>query len=68
MSEEAAQVRFDLGKAVAGFNQSGPEGLRPFLAEDVVFCEPPDQPGAGIYEGGEAMIEALSSWLSTWKS
>jgi uncharacterized protein len=50
------------------FNVGGAEALRKRFDPDVVFKEPPEQPGATTFHGVEAVIEGFGKWSENWES
>jgi ketosteroid isomerase-like protein len=54
---------------IARFNEHGVEGLgSEFLAEDVEFREPPEQPGARVAHGRDETIEYFAGFDEAWES
>jgi ketosteroid isomerase-like protein len=53
--------------ALEAFDREGWEGLWRFADPDVEFVEPPEQPGATVFRGIDAVREGVArSWGQTW--
>src|SRR5919204_382065 len=50
------------------FNVGGADAVRELLDPDVVFKEPPEQPGATTFQGLEAVIKGFGKWSENWVS
>ena len=49
------------------FNRHGWDGMWRFADEEAVFHEPPEQPGATVFEGLDAAREGIErSWRENW--
>jgi ketosteroid isomerase-like protein len=48
-------------------NVGGAEAVRKLLDPDVVFKEPPEQPGATAFHGMDAAIEGFGKWSENWE-
>jgi ketosteroid isomerase-like protein len=48
-------------------NVGGAEAVRKLLDPDVVFKEPPEQPGATAFHGVDAAIEGFGKWSENWE-
>jgi ketosteroid isomerase-like protein len=48
-------------------NVGGAEAVRKLLDPDVVFKEPPEQPGATAFHGIDAAIEGFGKWSENWE-
>jgi hypothetical protein len=51
-----------LRTAYAAWTESGPEGVRPFLHEDVEIHDPPQLPDAAVHHGIEAAMVRYREW------
>jgi ketosteroid isomerase-like protein len=65
MSQENVDIVL---RAFAALNTGGAEEVREFLAPDVVFVEPPEQPGATTYTGRDEAVRGFGRWAATWES
>jgi uncharacterized protein len=65
MSEENVEIIRTLYDT---FNVGGAEAVRKLLDPDVVFKEPPEQPGATTFRGVDAVIEGFGKWSENWES
>jgi ketosteroid isomerase-like protein len=52
-------------ESIAAFNERGPEGLRPFLADDVLWEDDPAWPDSESWRGADAALAALAERLET---
>jgi ketosteroid isomerase-like protein len=50
------------------FNAGGAEAVRGLFDPDVVFKEPPEQPGATTFRGLEAVLKGFGKWSENWVS
>jgi ketosteroid isomerase-like protein len=57
-----------VARLVEALNQGGPNAVAEFLDPDVVFSEPPEQPGATTFYGRERAIEGFGKWAETWSA
>src|SRR3954454_16611162 len=51
--------------SIAAFNERGPEGLRSFLADDVLWEDDPAWPDSASWRGADAALAALAERLET---
>jgi len=65
MSQENVELVYT---AQVAFNEGGIEALAPFLHPDVVFAEPPEQPGATTFHGLQDVLAGFGRWSETWAS
>ena len=65
MSQENVEV---VAKAQAVFAEGGMEAGAEFLADDVAFSEPPEQPGATTFHGLRNVLEGFGRWSENWAS
>lgn len=64
MSEENVELARKFHQA---FNQEGWEALWRAAAPEIEFHEPPEQPGASVFEGLEAVRDGvMRSWHENW--
>jgi ketosteroid isomerase-like protein len=54
-----------VAEALAAFEAGGPEGLLPYLTEDVVWADDPDWPDAQVSHGREAVQAIIEERLDT---
>jgi ketosteroid isomerase-like protein len=50
------------------FNRGGAEAAAEFVDPEVVFSEPPEQPGATTFYGRERALEGFGKWSETWSA
>jgi ketosteroid isomerase-like protein len=55
-----------IGRMNEAFNRGGIEAAAEFFDPEVVFSEPPDQPGATTFYGRERVLEGFGRWSETW--
>lgn len=55
-------------QAYEAFNQGGASAIRPFLAEDAEFREPPEQPAARIARGADEVVRLFGEFEAAWMS
>jgi ketosteroid isomerase-like protein len=65
MSQENVEIVRGLYETL---NVGGAEAVRELLDPDVVFKEPPEQPGATTFHGRDAVIEGFGKWSESWES
>jgi uncharacterized protein len=65
MSEENVEIVRGLYDML---NVGGAEAARKLLDPDVVFKEPPEQPGATAFHGMDAAIEGFGKWSENWET
>jgi ketosteroid isomerase-like protein len=66
MSHENVEL---VRRMVGVFNEQGIEAVGPaFLAEDVEFREPPEQPGAQVARGREQTVQFFARFDEAWES
>jgi ketosteroid isomerase-like protein len=65
MSQENLEMLLKFGEALS---EGGIEATREFLAPEVQFSEPPEQPGATTFYGREEVIEGYGRWSDSWVS
>jgi ketosteroid isomerase-like protein len=64
MSQENVEL---VRRMVREFNEQGIEAIAPeFLAADVEFYEPPEQPGARVARGREETVEFFAGFDQAW--
>ena len=67
MSQENLTVLTQLAEAFnEAFNEEGWDGTLPFLDADFEFHEPPEQPGATVFQGPEAASKGWARWAENW--
>jgi len=57
-----------VARLVEALNEGGAKAVAEFLDPDVVFSEPPEQPGATTFYGRERAIEGFGKWAETWSA
>jgi ketosteroid isomerase-like protein len=55
-----------IARMFQAFNRGGVEALAEFLDPEVVFSEPPEQPGATTFYGRERVLEGFGRWSENW--
>lgn len=51
------------------FNREGAEATaRRFFADDIEFCEPPEQPAPGVARGREQVLTLFNTFDEAWES
>jgi ketosteroid isomerase-like protein len=65
MSQGNLEILLKFGEALS---EGGIEATREFLAPDVEFNEPPEQPGATTFYGREKVVEGYGRWSESWVS
>ena len=55
-------------RAAAAFSEGDIEAVSQFLDPDVVFSEPPEQPGATTFYGLRDVLAGFGRWSETWTS
>jgi ketosteroid isomerase-like protein len=55
-----------IARLFEAFNTGGPSAAAEFVDPEVVFSEPPEQPGATTFYGRERAIQGFSKWTETW--
>jgi len=65
MSQDNLEILLKFGDALS---EGGIEATREFLAPDVEFSEPPEQPGATTFYGRDEVVEGYGRWSKSWAS
>jgi ketosteroid isomerase-like protein len=55
-----------IAQLYGAFNQGGLEAVAEFLDPEVIFSEPPEQPGATTFYGRDRALEGFGRWSETW--
>ena len=61
--DETLGLLVKFGEAI---NAAGFEGVVPFLHPEIEFHEPPEQPGAAIFRGLDAVRAGYAKWEENW--
>jgi ketosteroid isomerase-like protein len=64
MSQNSAII----ARMYEAFNRGGVEAAAEFLDPEVVFSEPPEQPGATTFYGRDRVLEGFGKWSKTWST
>lgn len=64
MSQENVDI---VRRSIAAFNAGGVEATAEFVHPDIVFEEPPTQPGSKAARGVDSARETMSAFLDAWE-
>jgi ketosteroid isomerase-like protein len=53
-------------EAFRAYQERGMAGALEYCADDLVFDEPPEQPGHGEFRGREEVLDAWFAWCEPW--